>query len=152
MKATARFVLLLALVALAAFSLPAAASAHRVHGRSMAWLLSGSRVSSDGNWQLVHLEGTPYQVGFQNGYLAAQSAHYWIHQDLWAGGAYRQWSDAIARDYVWPKIPDEYQQELKGIAAGLHAAGYTQDSLWDVVARTPGPTSASTIQPAPPSP
>lgn len=130
---SSRLVLLL-VVMLAALALPAAASAHRSHGQSMAWLLQGSRVSESGGWLLVHIEGTPYQIGFQNGYLAADSAHTWVHQDLWAGGSYRQWSDQIARDYVWPKIPAEYQQELRGIAAGLHAAGYTQDSLWDVVA------------------
>ena len=40
----------------------------------------------------------------------------------------------MARKYIWPLVPAQYQRELRGIAAGMHAAGYTKDTLWDVVA------------------
>jgi hypothetical protein len=92
-------------------------------------------VTAKGGWIVAHLHGTPYHVGFQNGYLTAQSANYWILVDLGSpGGAPRKSGEKIAKDVVWKKIPHQYQLELKGIAAGLAAAGYKHDSLWDVVA------------------
>ncbi len=97
--------------------------------------LLGSSVTAQGGWIVAHLRGTPYHVGFQNGYLTAQSANYWILVDLGKpGGTSRKAGEKIARDVVWKKIPRQYQLELEGIAAGLQAAGYAHDTLWDVVA------------------
>jgi hypothetical protein len=98
-------------------------------------LLRDSRVTAQAGWIVAYLHGTPYQVGFQNGYLTAQSADYFIQVDLGKpGGAARRSGDLIARRVVWHKIPRQYRLELAGIAAGLHAAGYPRDTLWDVVA------------------
>jgi hypothetical protein len=98
-------------------------------------LLKNSSVSAKGGWIVAHLQGTPFQVGFQNGYLTAQSADYWIQVDLGAAGSdSRQAGDAIAKDVVWRKVPLEYRLEMEGIHAGLQAAGYAKDTLWDVVA------------------
>jgi hypothetical protein len=98
-------------------------------------LLTGSAVSTAQRWIVVRLKGAPYQIGFQNGFLTAQSADYFIQVDLGApGNASRQASDRIARDYIWRLIPIEYREELQGITTGLHAAGYKKDTLWDVVA------------------
>ena len=102
---------------------------------AVAALLEGSNVTGHNGWIVARLQGSPYQIGFQNGYLTAQSADYGITYDVAAlGTPYRKLCDRVAQDYVWPLIPAEYQQELKGITDGLHAAGYTQDTLWDVVA------------------
>ncbi len=98
-------------------------------------LLKGSSVTSQDSWIIVHLKGGPYQVGFQNGYLTAQSSDYSILVDVGAPGSDdRETADKVARRYIWPLVPAEYQQELRGIADGMHAAGYPQDTLWDVVA------------------
>lgn len=98
-------------------------------------LLAGASVKAQDGWIVADLSGTPYQIGFQNGYLTAQSSHYWIHDDLGGpGNPYRVRSETIARRYIWQWVPDRYQAELRGIAAGMHAAGYPMDSLWDVVA------------------
>jgi hypothetical protein len=98
-------------------------------------LLRGSRISAQGGWIVVDLYGGPYQIGFQNGFLTAQSAHYWILVDLGTpGSTKRETADEIAKRIVWAKVPRQYQLELEGIAAGLHAAGYRSESLWDVVA------------------
>ncbi len=98
-------------------------------------LLRGSSLVVRNGWMVVRLHGGPFRVGFQNGYLSGQSAHYYVLVDLGApGSAYRRQSETIAREFVWPLIPTQYRKELRGIAAGMHAAGYRRDSLWDVVA------------------
>ena len=98
-------------------------------------LLRGARVTGDAGWIVATLHGSPYRIGFQDGYLTAQSADYWIQVDLGdPGSAARKAGDLIARTVVWQKIPRQYQRELKGIAAGLRAVGYGRDTLWDVVA------------------
>ena len=98
-------------------------------------LLKGSSVGAKGGWIVVHLAGTPYQIGFQNGYLTAQSAYFFMQIDLGpTGSADRKASEATAARYVWPKIPAAYRQELQGITDGVKAAGYPKVTLWDVVA------------------
>ena len=94
-------------------------------------LLRGSSVSSQDSWITVHLQGGPYQIGFQNGYLTAQGDDYNIQ--TFGAPADRAAYNDVTQQYIWPLIPAEYKQELRGIADGLQAAGYAQDSLWDVV-------------------
>ena len=97
-------------------------------------LLRGSSLTSHDGWIIVRLHGAPYRVGFQNGFLTAQSTHFTILDDIGAPGTrFRRTSERIAR-LIWGKIPREYQLELRGIAGGLRAAGYRGDTLWDVVA------------------
>lgn len=98
-------------------------------------LLKGASVTGQAGWIVATLHGSPYQIGFQNGYLTAQSANYWTLVDLGSpGGTARKAGERVAKDVVWKKIPRQYRLELEGIAAGLRAAGYPQDTLWDVVA------------------
>ena len=98
-------------------------------------LLRGSSVTSRDAWIVVHLRGGPYRIGFQNGYLTAQSSDYAIRVDMGPRGSSdrKRW-DKVARLYIWRLVPGEYRRELRGIADGMHAAGYTRDTLWDVVA------------------
>jgi len=105
-----------------------------VHSTRVSALLHGSVLTSSKGWIVVSLRGGPYKVGFQNGFLTAQSAHYSILALLGdRGTGYRANSRRIAR-VVWARVPREYRLELRGIADGLHDAGYRRDSLWDVVA------------------
>ena len=98
-------------------------------------LLKGSSVKARDAWIVVDLRGGPYQIGFQNGYLTAQSSDYGIRVDVGARGSDdRKTADKVARRYIWPLVPAEYKCELRGIADGMHAAGYSKDTLWDVVA------------------
>ena len=99
--------------------------------------LQGSYKFTDGGWTYVHLEGTPEQIGFQHGSLLAAEIEDNVHvyQVETAHEEKRPWSffrDA-AQNILWPHVDAEYQQELQGIADGLHAQGSTLD-LWDVVA------------------
>jgi hypothetical protein len=99
--------------------------------------LNGSYKFTEGGWTYVHLQGAPEQVGFQHGYLLSTEIEDNLHvYQLEASHVSRRpWSfyrDA-AEHVLWPHIDPEYQQELQGIADGLHAQSSTAD-LWDVVA------------------
>lgn len=88
-------------------------------------------------WTFVHLQGTPAEIGFQNGYLltpeiedllkvlALEQAH--DNKKDWAF-----FRDA-AQNMMWPHIEAEYRDELQGITDGARARGAKLD-LWDVVA------------------
>ena len=113
------------------------ASAATSAGQTPDARLKGAYKFNEGGWTYVHLEGTPEQVGFQHGYLLAHEIEDNLHvytvtapnEDK------RPWSffrDA-AQTVLWPHIDSEYQAELKGIVAGLHAQGSRLD-LWDIVA------------------
>ena len=87
-------------------------------------------------WIYVHLEGTPEQLGFQNGYWLApeiQSAIETFHvsmphdtQRSWA------WLHQAALETMLPHIEVQYRQELQGIVGGLVARGVHAD-LGDVI-------------------
>src|SRR5690242_4063255 len=100
-------------------------------------LKKASILPARNGWTFVHLEGTPSEIGYQNGYLLAP-------QILDLEGAtvlemthdtHKDWNffrDA-ARNMMWPHIEKEYREELQGIAEGLKARGLKLD-VWDVVA------------------
>lgn len=88
-------------------------------------------------WIHVRLEGTPHEIGFQHGYwLAAEiaAAHRTIAFEMERDTKkpWRFFRDA-AKEFLWPKVEDEYREELHGIAAGVKARGSGFD-VWDVVA------------------
>jgi len=102
-------------------------------------LLDGAYRLDKNGWIYVHLEGTPFQIGYQHGYLLAENLN-----TSWSAAIHVYWSEEefgdwwyVARDiaklYVWPKTPAEYKVEIVGIVAGLKAAGYNWD-MWDVTA------------------
>jgi hypothetical protein len=99
--------------------------------------LRGAYKFDDGGWTYVHLEGDPEQIGFQHGYLLAReiadNVHvYQVEAPHQYKHGWRFFRDA-AQNVLWPHLDAEYQQELNGIAEGLHAKGSALD-LWDIVA------------------
>jgi len=97
-------------------------------------LLQGSSITEQNGWMLVRLAGTPYQIGYQRGYLTATYADYWVRSYLGPkGSSWRRMSRGIAKKYVWAKIPAEYKAELRGNVAGMRAKGSKVD-IWDLVA------------------
>ena len=120
-------------------------------------LMAGSSIKAQDGWENVYLTGDAYQRGFQDGYLTAQSADYFIEMcsDVNPAGGFTFASgkdgvgpvtkspavianECIAGYTIWPLIPAEYQQELEGIADGMSAWYAAQgltcpDNLWDVV-------------------
>jgi Phospholipase B len=94
------------------------------------------RLPEKNGWTYVHLQGTPHQIGFQNGYLLAPEIDDMLKVViLEAQHDYKKdWAffrDA-AQNMMWPHIEQEYREELQGIADGAAARGVKID-VWDVV-------------------
>jgi hypothetical protein len=90
-----------------------------------------------GGWIYVHLEGTPYDIGYQHGYLLATEigdAFATVRLEM-THDTGRDWDffRRAARTMLWHKIDNEYQFELKGIVDGLNAKGAKLD-IDDIVA------------------
>ena len=87
----------------------------------------------EAGWVFVHLEGSPRTIGFQDGYLLAPE----IDDALKAlefylkVGTKKDWSfyRSAAAKMFWPKVDEEYRQEIDGIAEGLQARGMKYDSV-----------------------
>ena len=101
----------------------------RLHG--------GFRNPAKDGWIFVHLEGSPSAVGFQHGYLLASE----IEDSKRAielsttHAVNHTWAElrSVAEKYFWPKVPDEYREELQGMQEGLKAHGSKLDVI-DLVA------------------
>lgn len=100
-------------------------------------LKNSFRLPEKNGWTFVHLEGTPSEIGYQNGYLLAPEIEDLLkvtaleesHDDQKDWQFFRE----AARTMMWPHIEREYREELQGIADGANAKGVKLD-LWDVVA------------------
>jgi hypothetical protein len=128
--------LLLGLMILAA-AFPAAG----IVGKADPRLKHGFRLAESNGWTLVHLEGTPSEVGFQHGYLLAREIlEMQMINALELSHDYgKSWDffRSAARDMMWPHIDAEYRRELQGIADGVKAGGVKLD-VWDIVALNGG--------------
>src|SRR6202142_2936134 len=89
-----------------------------------------------GGWTYAHLEGAPYDIGLQHGYLMAPEIadFYGVVRLEMTHNTSRNWEffRRAGREMLWPKIDSEYQEELQGITDGLKDHGLKLD-LWDVV-------------------
>src|SRR5689334_18997472 len=100
-------------------------------------LKNAFRRAEQNGWIFVHLEGPPAAVGYQHGYLLASEildTHREVKNEL-THDEKKDWQffrDA-GRDMLWPRIEQEYRDELQGIADGLKARNVKLD-VWDVVA------------------
>jgi len=95
-------------------------------------LSKASREDKNG-WIYVHLEGSPSDIGYQHGYLLAndidtsiQAVSFLLQHDT-----HRDWEfyRSAARNFLWPKLEQEYKDEINGIVEGLHAKNKKYDSL-----------------------
>ena len=94
----------------------------------------GYRFDKNG-WIYVHIEGEPYERGFQHGYLVASELDEILESlkylTYWNTG--KRWDffvDAGEKLFV-PKIDEEILEEMKGIAEGAQSAGV--DITWQEV-------------------
>ena len=99
--------------------------------------LSGSwRGEEINGWIPVRLQGPPAQVGFQHGYLLAPEIGDAIKviQLSLPHETKRDWAflRTAAETILWPRVEEEYREELRGILEGLTARGVRAD-LTDVV-------------------
>jgi hypothetical protein len=100
-------------------------------------LKGAARRAPVNGWTYVRLEGTPAEIGFQNGYLLSAEIQdlekvFSIEIPHDTGHDWAFFRDA-AEHMLWPHIEAEYREELQGIADGLRAKHVKLD-LWDVVA------------------
>src|SRR5580698_4305243 len=97
----------------------------------------GFRLPAKNGWTFVHLQGTPHEIGFQNGYLLAPEIEdglkVTILEQTHASQKDWQFFRDAAQNMMWPHIEPEYREELQGITDGVNAHGIKID-LWDVVA------------------
>jgi len=100
-------------------------------------LRNAFRQPEQNGWTLVHLEGSPAEIGFQNGFLLSSEI-----SDIekvtvleLTHDNHRTWDffRKAAKSVLWPRIEAEYREELQGITAGLNARGVKLD-VWDIVA------------------
>jgi Phospholipase B len=88
-------------------------------------------------WTVVHLEGTPAEIGFQHGYLLAPEIQdlenvYKLELTHDTGKDWNFLREA-GKTVLWPHVEPEYREEMQGIADGATARGVNVD-IWDVVA------------------
>jgi hypothetical protein len=100
-------------------------------------LKKASRSPERGGWIQVHLEGSPAEIGFQHGYLLAPEIKD-TFKDLSTELMHDEKKDweffrKTARDVFWPKVEQEYRDEMNGIVEGLKARDVKLD-IWDLVA------------------
>jgi len=92
------------------------------------WFGSAYRYDDKG-WIFVHIEGKPYERGYQYGYLVADEIVAYIQklgvrqnrQDMEAG-----WNTVrfMTQAFMLNRYDEEYQIEMKGIADGANHAGW----------------------------
>ncbi len=100
-------------------------------------LEKAARFAERNGWIQVHLEGPPGAIGFQHGYLLAPEiadTFRAVSVEL-AHDEKRDWQffRNAAQEVFWPKVEQEYRQELTGIVEGLNARGVKLD-IWDMTA------------------
>jgi hypothetical protein len=100
--------------------------------------LKGAYRYEKGGWIYVHLQGAPSAIGYQHGFLLAEEIEDafpavstgMTHSSQRDWAFYRQ----AAREMLWPKIDEEYKEELQGIAEGLNARTGSKLDVYDIVA------------------
>lgn len=97
---------------------------------------NGYRFDSNG-WTYVHIEGQPYDRGFQHGYLVAPELKEILRSlkylTYWNTGMEWEFFVAAAENLFLSYIDQEFLDEMKGIADGAQAAG-TNMSWQEVLA------------------
>jgi len=84
-------------------------------------------------WIFVHLQGTPSEIGFQHGYLLSpeiEDAKRAVELSI-THEVQHPWTElrSVSEKIFWPKVPQEYRDELQGIADGLKAHGSRLDVI-----------------------
>lgn len=99
-------------------------------------LASAKRVDRNG-WIALSLSGTPRELGYQHGALAAKEIDDTIQALKFSmknsTGKDWSWFRDTARTLYWTKVGSELQEEMKGIAEGLRSKGLNYDE-WDILA------------------
>jgi hypothetical protein len=100
-------------------------------------LLANSFRLDINGWILLHLYGSPFQIGFQHGYWLANEIKLNIERTkLYIEKTYeKSWNYFlnIAEKICWNETPEEYKEEILGVASGVNNRGFTQVTLKDIL-------------------
>lgn len=107
--------------------------------RSFPQELRGSVREDKEGWILLRQEGRPHEMGFQNGWhLSGEIADEIRRLMVYVEGACPGWDWALFRhageDLYWPRVEDEWREEIQGIFEGASAKGDFPFDLMDIVA------------------
>ncbi len=95
-------------------------------GSPQEWLAKGYRYDQNG-WIFLHIEGQPFERGFQRGYLTANEIEDFLrtldYTDEFQTGHEPAYFTRAASRLFRGKIPAEYADEMQGIVAGMQHAG-----------------------------
>jgi len=101
-------------------------------------LLAGSFRKDINGWIYIHVEGEPYKLGYQHGYLLAKEIDqvlrvikfYFKHTT----GKDWDWYRKAAQEQFAPTMPEEYRKEFEGMVAGIKDAGVKGIDYIDLLA------------------
>ncbi len=108
-------------------------------GRSRGYTRTGGPFRTDVNgWIRVHLEGSPFQIGYEHGHFLAKEISEAVRMSrVYAKQVYaRPWSffRRSAEELCRRKILKDQMDEIKGISAGIKKAGVKSIDLTDIIA------------------
>jgi len=113
------------------------AAAGELTGEEKGWLARGKRTEREG-WVFLHLEGKPFERGFQHGYLLAPeikktiaAERYLIH---WQSTKDFDFFVEIGKRLFDNRLDPELKAELEGMAAGLGKAGADSIGYFELLA------------------
>ncbi len=102
------------------------ASAAGLTPEEQGWIAKAERYDKEG-WIYLHIEGEPFERGFQRGYLTAQEIEDFRKTLTYRGQFNTSRDEAFfvqAADSLFAgKIPAEYEEEMRGMTAGMRKAG-----------------------------
>ena len=110
-------------------------SQEKLSSQQQEWIKRALSYRKNG-WIYLSISGAPYERGFQHGYtLAKEIKEAFSVSSMMAEKMLKsKWADFCQQQYqlFWDKVPEEYQEEMRGIAEGATAAG-VKISLQDVL-------------------
>lgn len=90
-------------------------------------IIDHAQLQKINGWQHIKVKGTPYECGFQEGYLLADeykdALRVYKFMTLETFGMTYEWFAEQALKLHRDKIPTRWLEELRGMAEGLTAAG-----------------------------
>lgn len=99
-------------------------------------LRNAFRRPQQNGWIFVHLQGSPAEIGYQHGYLLAkeiEDARKAVELSLTHDSKNWQFFRDAAQRILWPKVPADYQAEIRAIVEGARARGVQMD-VYDLTA------------------
>lgn len=100
--------------------------AQKLTEKEKEWLAKAHRYDKNG-WIFLHIEGEPFEMGFQRGYLTSTEIDEFLktvaHTQKFETAKELDFFVKAASEIFKGKVSGEYVEEMKGIVAGMEKAG-----------------------------